>query len=595
MLNKGNKRSFLGVSPWVAAMVAVLFCACARMGSAPTGGPADLAPPMLLDALPQEGFTNFRQKEIVLEFDEYILLQNTDKIVVSPKIDKVSYRHHLKRVYVTIEDTLKPDQTYSINFKDAIVDLHESRPIKDYTYYFSTGSKLDSARLAGRVVDAFSLQAVKEASVMLYAKKPEEYPILTPPDYVAKTDTAGLFALQYIKEGCYFMLAGSDENKNYLIEPTEEKTAFSSDCWQTVSPKTPVHHEKRRGMKESDSAAHAGYMAARKTRWAEDMKEAKEGHTLYLYQDKYLKNLVKGAKWSRKGEIDLAWHYTPDSLRFSFLPPYQQPDTQGFADMKFHYVLQDDLLSGKLYFDNLRVSDLRVVLDYYGYSDTLELRLNASAAAQKDTLKFKVSGKQNSLFFKDSLLLDFSLPLFAHDLKTAQLTRHHTDEEGRKDTAWEDLSKVSISQTRANRLVLRHDWKPGNKYQLFLPSACFRDVFGRNTDTTLISFQCPGLENYGQVMLTMRGLKEGNYELQMVDARKNVIQSLPVPPDGKVEFDYVLPAQVSFVLVEDRNRNHRWDAGDYKQNRLPEKRWFFPKTLRTEADWRIEETWTFTE
>ncbi|MCM1040886.1 MAG: Ig-like domain-containing protein [Bacteroides sp.] len=617
-IGKGFTQALLAVGT-------VFLAACARIGSAPTGGPPDLAPPVLLKALPQEGCTEFSQQDITLDFDEYIVLQNTDKIVTSPAISKISYRANLKRLYIKIEDTLLENRTYSIDFKDAIGDLHESTPLRNYTYYFSTGKRIDSGRLAGRVLDAFGLTPVKEASVMFYAEKPQEYPVITPPDYMAVTDTAGMFNLQYVRDGCYYVLAGSDENRNYLIEPTEEKTAFASGCWQTVPLKPAIYFDKQRGVKESDTASFEAYTALLQARKEEELAEIKAAdRILYLYQDKDEKSLLKEAKWNRKGEIELSWYYEPDSsLRFSFLPSFQDyelakmlmnadtaveehkgrgrrrqaekeemPNLLWQDSLLFYYIPQDNPLSGKICFNNYNVSDLRLLVDHLEFSDTAELMLNAGAAAQKDTAAFRVSSRQKSLFFKDSLLLDFSFPLSCFDLQHASLTRYHVDIEGRRDTFQIPIGEVSVRQIRPDRLQLNYAWQPGNTYRLVLPASCFSDYFFRDADTTVLNLTCPDLETYGQVAVSIRNLQPGDYELQMVDAKKNVILSLPVPESGNVEFEYVQPAYVSFVLVRDENRNHIWDAGDYRQGIQPERRWFFPKTVRVEADWRVEETWT---
>ncbi|MCH5244370.1 MAG: Ig-like domain-containing protein [Lentimicrobiaceae bacterium] len=629
MLKRRDRIITLGLQLSIICAMGGLGAACARVGSAPTGGPQDLAPPVLLKALPQEGSTDFTAREVTLDFDEYVVLNNTDKIVSSPPISKISYQSNLKRVTILIEDTLQIARTYSINFKDAIGDLHESTPLRDYTYFFSTGKSIDSGRLTGQVLDAFDLKPVKEAAVMLYAQKPQEYPVITLPDYVAVTDTAGIFSLQYIQEGCYYVLAGSDENHNYLIEPTEEKTAFSSGCWQTVPLKEPIYFEKKKGVKESDTAMFESYMASLQSRKEEDLGEiAASNRILYLYQDKDEKNLLKEAKWSKKGEIDLNWYYPPDSsLRFSFLPSFQDyelarrlisedtateeehkrrarhrradkeemPNLLWQDSLQFYYIPQDKSLAGKIYFDNYRVTDLRLLIDYLDFSDTVDLMLTSGAASQKDTAAFRVSTKQSRIFFEDSLLLDFSFPLSGYDLQTATLTAYHVDDEGRRDTLPIDINEIFAVQDRPNRLQLKYAWQPDHSYSLFLPSACFTDYFERHSDTAVFSLSCPALETYGEVAVSLRNLQPGNYELQLVDNAKNVIQSRPVPSDGEVVFEYVQPAYVSFVLIEDRNQNHRWDAGDHKQGIQPEKRWLYPKTIRAEADWRVEETWNLSE
>ena len=53
----------------------LLVAACASMGT-PDGGPYDEAPPVFLASQPSANATNASNNEIVLEFDEFIKLQN---------------------------------------------------------------------------------------------------------------------------------------------------------------------------------------------------------------------------------------------------------------------------------------------------------------------------------------------------------------------------------------------------------------------------------------------------------------------------------------------------------------------------------------
>ena len=273
-----------------------VMASCARYGAGPTGGPKDLAPPILLSALPPEGDTVHDMNgptEIVLNFDEYVVLSETDKIVTSPPLSKVSYTGNLKQVKVVIEDTLLRDRTYSINFNNAIGDLHESTPLQGYTYFFSTGSKVDSGRIDGIVKDAFTLAPVASASVMFYARKPEGYPVVSSPDYVAVTDTGGYFQCRYMAEGCYYLLVAAEESRDYRVDPTQEKLAYSSDCWQTQAYRPPVLFRKQPGIKESDSlmrkANDSLYRVERQQNYGDI---GQSGRYLYAYQDNHHSNQI---------------------------------------------------------------------------------------------------------------------------------------------------------------------------------------------------------------------------------------------------------------------------------------------------------------
>lgn len=628
IMRKILQRAFAG------AAAAFLMLACARYGGGPTGGPVDLAPPVLLSALPPEGDTGVSVNgptEILLNFDEYVVLNATDKIVVSPLLSKVSYMGHLTQVRVTIEDTLLPDKTYSINFNDAIGDLHESTPLSGYTYFFSTGSKVDSGRIDGMVRDAFDLKPVPSASVMFYSRKPEGYPVKDLPDYVAVTDTGGYFQCRYMAKGCYYILVSNEESRDYLLDPTQEKLAYSSDCWPTQAYRPPVLFQKKAGAKESDSLVRKANDSLIALERAVTMRDiGQEERYLYLYQDRIDSVFLKEAKWEKNGEISLSWYYALDldSLRLEFLPSHSDiemvrqwesfqadtavqeerrrgrrerepeeemvlPDLTWPSYLRYEYVPQEDPLAAKIYHNNYAVSGMRLVLHYRSFSDTVDLMSSSNASAKVDTAAFRLSMSPMTLFFQDSLLLNFNLPVVGVDWEKASMLEIHTDEEGSKDTVAVDMADTRLEKVLPNRYCLKYSWKPGCDYSLFVPSACFADFFGRLMDTAQAVVKIPSLEMYGQVALQLSGLDSGfQYIVQMTSVDgKQVFSSRTVSKDGWVEYPYVSPGQVSFVLFRDNDRDGVWDGGNYVRGLQPEKRWFFPKTLQVEADWRIEETW----
>ena len=99
---------------------------CANVVS-PTGGPKDTVPPIVLHSTPQNQATNFSDKEIHITFDEYVTLNNpNNNILISPPLDKnPEYKLSAKSLIIKFKEPLKPETTYSMNFGEAIKDLHE--------------------------------------------------------------------------------------------------------------------------------------------------------------------------------------------------------------------------------------------------------------------------------------------------------------------------------------------------------------------------------------------------------------------------------------------------------------------------------------
>ena len=87
---------------FVAIAVCFLFAACAKIVT-PSGGAVDRIPPKQLKSYPEQNSLNFKEREFVIEFDEYIVLDNVmQNLLVSPPLKvKPEVNAKLKKVYVT--------------------------------------------------------------------------------------------------------------------------------------------------------------------------------------------------------------------------------------------------------------------------------------------------------------------------------------------------------------------------------------------------------------------------------------------------------------------------------------------------------------
>src|SRR5665647_3629500 len=90
-----------------------LISGCAQI-VAPTGGPRDTLPPVLVSTVPKQPATNFTGNHINLYFDEYVQIQDLQQnSLVSPTPKKNPYiDYKLKSVTIRLRDTLEPNTTY---------------------------------------------------------------------------------------------------------------------------------------------------------------------------------------------------------------------------------------------------------------------------------------------------------------------------------------------------------------------------------------------------------------------------------------------------------------------------------------------------
>ncbi len=232
-----NKVSFF-VLGCVSILLSVFLFSCAKEGM-PQGGPIDTIPPKLKWSVPPQFARNFHGKEIIFRFDEYFDLKNINEEFFSspPFARPPKFVIKGKKLIVKLRDSLRDSATYTLDFGNAIVDYHEGNVLKGFKYVFSTYSQIDTLQIPGRVVDAFTLEPIAGAYVMLYRRKNDSVVYLYPPQYIARSDDSGKFVLFGLKPGSYKVFALMDLNNNFIYDGIENQIAFLDS---TVSPRVEV-------------------------------------------------------------------------------------------------------------------------------------------------------------------------------------------------------------------------------------------------------------------------------------------------------------------------------------------------------------------
>jgi len=207
-----------------------LILSCAKIGT-PQGGPRDERPPSILRESSTANYqTNFEKQDIVFEFDEWIKIVNPLKeVVVSPPTDypiRFAVKGKKGIFEFADEEVLKEDVTYQINFGNAIQDFTEGNVLKNHIFVFSTGDKLDSLSLSGKIVDALDGSTKEDVLVMLYDNLSDTAFFTQKPLYFARTESDGSFKLQNLKNDTFQLYALTDNNVNYYYDQSSEYVGF---------------------------------------------------------------------------------------------------------------------------------------------------------------------------------------------------------------------------------------------------------------------------------------------------------------------------------------------------------------------------------
>ena len=187
----------------------------------PSGGLKDTIPPVVLRSIPVAEQTNFTDQKIRLTFNEFVIVEGlNEKFVVSPPLSKKPlFRTKGKTVVVDLNEKLKPNTTYSLDFKDGISDNNERNPLRNLRLAFSTGSQFDTLRIVGFVKEAFSLEPIPNTYIMLYRGRSDTLVQTTRPDFIAKTDQNGFFAVTNLPADTFQVYGLSDVDNNLKFTP----------------------------------------------------------------------------------------------------------------------------------------------------------------------------------------------------------------------------------------------------------------------------------------------------------------------------------------------------------------------------------------
>ncbi len=518
-----------------------LFNSCAHV-VAPGGGKIDSEAPKFIAAEPANFSKNFQAKSIKITFDEFIRFNDLQsKLVISPiPEEEPEIEVKGKSIRILLNGKLLPNTTYSINFGNAIQDIHENNELENFKYVFSTGEFLDSLSLSGIVLSAKDLKAEKGVLVMLYKENEDSIPLKEKPFYFSKSNEEGLFSLGNLAAGKYKVFGLKDLNSNFLFDLPNESIAFLDTLLQIDTNKLNIK--------------------------------------LHLFVEPYKKQLLLRSTSDHFGKVTFIYSKSAKILSI------QTADTVPLPTFDFiESIASKDTFT--YWFGNPSSDSLRWYVQEESRLDTVLFVMKKTASkGTKKQAPFKLVGGLNVNSALPGRLPEFGFnyPIQSIDTSMIRFT---------SDSIPVAFDSPIFLDSVHRKVGLGPKLKEEKNYTMIAFPGAFKDIFGMTNDTLRSEFGIKKEKEFGSLLFSINPEQKGNYILQLLDEKGIVLKEDKIEGNKKLIYKQLLPAKYSIKLIFDANMNGLWDTGNYLENRQAEKVLFFPKSLVVRADWENEMEW----
>ena len=607
-----------------------LFTSCARMGN-PDGGWFDETPPRVVSASPVDRGTNCKSNKVIINFDEYIKLENaSEKVVISPpQAEQPEIKAAGKRIIVELKDELRDNTTYTVDFSDAITDNNEGNPLGNYTYSFSTGSQIDTLEVSGTVLEAENLEPVKGSLVGLYRLTDSQLDsidngtpisafdtifVKEPLLRVARTDSRGHFVIRGIAPGSYRVVALNDMDDNFMYSQAAEAFAYNHDvivptCAPDMRQDTiwsdTIHIRDIKQVSYThfrpDNIVLRQFVKEQVDRFflKVERKEANMFQIFFSGPSKVMPQ-IKGLNFDETDAFVL--EYTPkldtltywikdsvlinnDTLRMDLT--YDATDSLG------NLVLQTDsaleVLSKQPY--EKRMKQLKK--DIEDWEKRLAKRRKRGEEVT-DTIfpskplepKYEISQQMAP---DQSIYINMPTPIQRID--TAAIHLYVKQDDKWYNDRFVLRQRQSESATPRNLEIIA-EWREGAEYSFEVDTLAFEDIYGKTSNPYKAGIKVKSADEFSSLFVKPHypGGDTLAIVVQMLDKSEKVLkQSLTV--DGIAEFYYVKPDDYYLRAFIDTNRNGKWDTGNFEENIQPEEVYYYHEKVTCREKWDVTRDW----
>jgi len=540
---------------FVLIIIFLLLTNCANQ-LPPGGGEIDRIGPKIINIVPSEGTTNFKENYFEITFNKYVEKRSAQSaIFVSPSAPKgFIYDWSGKTLTVFFKDTLKPNTTYTVTIGSSVEDLtNKNKLTEPVSFAFSTGSNIDRGRISGRIYDN-NPDGVMVFAYHYYNK--EINPEKQKPDYISQVGKNGKFTLLGIGNGDFHIYGIRNKFGDFLYHKNIDQFGIQ---YKDIS-----------------------------------LKDSVKDVDLFLSVEDTIPPKVSKVIMKNRNHIIVEFNKPIDSTKV--LPSnFMIEDTINHQIIKPKYFFKGDAKPNQFYlaFNDTLNKKIDWVLESDGipdlYSNKSPIERNSiSLKNDIDSIHLKVTKVYGSLpeekinydipeitiIFNDAVDIEaLKQRIYFYDSKGDNLNYklERIDDAELKitaDTKLKQNSEYSV-KTDLKKFIDFKGIKRDTVYQTKLKTANELDFTGASGNVEKVK------DSIGTVVVLQN----------LSDKKLNYSQKV----NTKKQFDFkkVIPGKYLLWGFKDRNKNGQYDYGMIKPFKMAEEFKFYPDTLILRARWPV--------
>ena len=614
--NKMKKILYKHRLAWVVSSLCLLLTGCANRGIGPQGGPKDTIPPVVVKETPANGSNHFKDKKIEILFNEYLQLDNVQAnlLVSPPQQVPPDVKAQGKKVVITMQEDLIDSTTYTLDFGNSICDYTEKNPIRGYQYAFTTGDRIDSLEVYGRVVNAEDLNPVSGVLVGLHANLSDSAFNTLPFTRIARTDSLGGFGVRNLRGGQYRLYALQDLSRDYRYQPGEG-LAFTDSLvvpeYQVEIVRDTIWRDTLLVDNQTLDSITMGIVDS--VRIVENTYVGPSDLLLWFFRENKVRHYFQRAYREEQHTIRLVFGAPQDSLPVvRALPPSAMDslasDSAWIDPMQYALLQANPTRDTLVYWltDSLAIGQDSIFLEMtylksdsaynlVPQTDTISAIYRAPRLTAKAKEAIDKKNRERMLELRSNAKSGFEVYDTLRILSPMPIDSVWADSIGlyeKVDTVYKSVPftlQPTDSVPLGYLVVARLE--QGKSYELRLDSGAVRDVYGVANKAKKFTLQLKTAEDYSTLLIKIPTYDPA-IRLQLLDEKDKPVRELPASPEG-TKFEYLTPKAYYLRLYFDLDGNGKWTTGDWATKRQPEPVFYFPAKLTLRANWDFEEIFDY--